>query len=238
MTRLTSDWRSFVRVSRYLVIVVGVLLIGGVLSGCLAALQPDQQSAYPAPPMLPSGMPDTVVPTDQVLLATVVPTVLLPEPSPTLMASPEPVATPTATSLATASATATPVPLATPTPEAPLIVPTLPILTNEERWRAQELQRTIFDPPRLYTTTSSELWWFDPINQQHVILGTFAGDFLVQAQFTLRGQGVAALEVPYHVNLSYGLTALSPAIIARIAAAGSSEWIETYVFMTPNVLPR
>lgn len=64
------------------------------------------------------------------------------------------------------------------------------------------------------------------------------GDLQGQAEFTLRGQGVTALEVPYQVNVSYGLTALSPVVIDRIRAAGYSEWIETYVFLTPNVTPR
>ncbi|MBX0326818.1 hypothetical protein K2Z83_03865 [Oscillochloris sp. ZM17-4] len=125
-----------------------------------------------------------------------------------------------------------------PTPEATFTLPTRQPLTNEQRWRAQEINRRVFDQQQNYTTLSSELWWYDPINQQHVILGTFTGDFLAQAQFTLRGQGIEALEVPYQVNKSYGLTALSPAIIARIAAAGGEDWIETYVFVTPNVAPR
>jgi len=124
------------------------------------------------------------------------------------------------------------------TPEATFILPTQPPLTNEQRWRAQELNRNIFDQQQAYTTSSSELWWYDPINQQHVIIGTFSGGFLAQAQFTLRGQGIEALEVPYQVNKSYGLTALSSAIVTRIAAAGGGDWIETYVFVTPNVAPR
>lgn len=53
------------------------------------------------------------------------------------------------------------------------------------------------------------------------------------------GQGLDALEVPYQVNVSYGLTAHSPEILGRIAAAGyASDWIETYVYLTPEVTPR
>jgi hypothetical protein len=90
-----------------------------------------------------------------------------------------------------------------------------------------------------FYTSGSELWWYDPLNQQHVILGRITGDFVAQAQFLLHGQGVEALEVPYQVNVGYGLTALSPALLERIRAAGyESDWIETYVFLTPNVLPR
>jgi hypothetical protein len=123
-------------------------------------------------------------------------------------------------------------------PEEFLVIPTAQALTHEERWRRQQKERDVFEAVRTYTTTGSELWWFDPVNQQHVILGTIAGDFQVQARFTLAGQGIAALEVPYHVNQQYGLTSLSPALLERIQAAGYGEWIETYVFAGPNVRPR
>jgi hypothetical protein len=117
--------------------------------------------------------------------------------------------------------------LSTPTP-----------FTNEDRWRGQQIDRRPFETVRPYSTASSELWWYDPINQQSVILGRITGGFSAQAEFTLRGQGVPALEVPYQVNVSYGLTALSPALIDRIRAAGYSEWIETYVFSTPGINRR
>jgi hypothetical protein len=117
-------------------------------------------------------------------------------------------------------------------------LPTPAALSNEERWRAQQIDRTPFEGPRPYYTSGSELWWYDPVNQQNVILGRITGDFQGQAEFVLRGQGVVALEVPYQVNLGYGLTALSPVLLDRISAAGYSEWIETYVFLTPNVAPR
>jgi hypothetical protein len=143
-------------------------------------------------------------------------------------------AEPAATS-APAQAAAEPTAAAT---AAVIMAPTLERLTNEERWRREQVNRQPFPALRTYTTSGSELWWFDPINQQHVILGHFAGDFQVQATFTLRGQGVAALEVPYHVNQGYGLTSLSPALLDRIRAAGYGEWIETYVFEGPNVQSR
>jgi hypothetical protein len=123
-------------------------------------------------------------------------------------------------------------------PAATIVLPTPEALTNEARWRAQQIDRVVLDPVRVYTTPSSDLWWFDPVNQQSIILGTIAGDFPVQAEFVLRGQGRDALEIPYQVNRSYGLTALSPAVIDRIAAAGYSDWIETYVFRAPNVVVR
>lgn len=196
----------------------------------MEALQSDQRVGYPPPSALPStammAEPSQVIPTEteapSVTTLVLNPTVVrIPEPTPTVVPTPIVV-----------------VEQASPTPEPPFILPTPQPLTNEQRWRAQQIQRIIFDPLRTYTTSSSELWWFDPIQQQHVILGTFSGDFLAQAQFILRGQGIEALEVPYQVNKSYGLTALSPAIVARIAAAGNGEWIETYVFVTPNVVPR
>lgn len=97
----------------------------------------------------------------------------------------------------------------------------------------------MFDGLVPYATSGSELWWFDPVNQQPVILGRIAGDFVAQAQFQLRGQGIPALEVPYQVNASYGLTALSPALLGRIEAAGfAGDWIETYVYLSPDVTPR
>jgi hypothetical protein len=119
-----------------------------------------------------------------------------------------------------------------------LILPATPALNNEARWRAQQIDRLVFDPIQTYSTTSSDLWWYDPVNQQSIILGTIAGNFTAQAEFILRSQGRAALEVPYQVNQSYGLTALSPAILDRIAAAGYTDWIETYVFRAPNVVRR
>jgi hypothetical protein len=119
-----------------------------------------------------------------------------------------------------------------------IVAPTLLPLSNEQRWRRQQVDRQPFPNMRTYTTTGSELWWFDPVQQQHIILGHFAGDFQAQARFTLRGQGIKALEVPYRVNQAYGLTAISPALLERIQAAGYGEWIETYVFEGPNVRPR
>lgn len=119
-----------------------------------------------------------------------------------------------------------------------LSLPTPEQLSPEQRWRTQQHDRRPFEGPRPYYTPGSELWWYDPINQQSVILGRITGDFQGQAEFVLNGQGVPALEVPYQVNMSYGLTALSPVLLERIAAAGYTEWIETYVFLTPDVTPR
>jgi hypothetical protein len=131
------------------------------------------------------------------------------------------------------------VPSGPPLPSGTVIVPATPEqLTNEQRWRLQQQNRNVFEAPRTFITSGSELWWYDPVQQQSVILGNFSGPFEAQARFTLRGQGVSALEVPYQINQRYGLTAISPALIERIQAAGYGEWIETYVIEGPNVQAR
>jgi hypothetical protein len=119
-----------------------------------------------------------------------------------------------------------------------LILPTPRPLSNLERWRAQQENREVFASLRTYTTPGSELWWYDPVNQQHVILGTFSGTFTAQAEFTLANRDVSALEVPYQVNSMYGLTSLSPAFVQRIREAGYTDWIETYVINDERVQPR
>jgi len=111
-------------------------------------------------------------------------------------------------------------------------------VSNEARWRAQQENRQVFPEPQSYSTTGSELLWFDPVTQQSLTLGTITGGFTAQASFVLRGPGVEALEVPYQLNQSYGLTALSPAVVERVRAAGFEDWIETYVIVTPNVTSR
>lgn len=119
-----------------------------------------------------------------------------------------------------------------------LSLPTLTPVSNEERWRTRQEGREVYPELQGYRTTGSELYWFDPVNQQSLTLGVFTGEFVAQARFVLRGPGVEALEVPYQVNQSYGLTALSPAILERVRAAGYGDWIETYVVLAPNVSPR
>ncbi len=120
----------------------------------------------------------------------------------------------------------------------PLIIAPTPERSNEQRWREQQADRQVLDPPHLYTTSAAELRWYDPLTQQHLVLGRISGDFLVQATFVLRAQGMPALEVPYRINASYGLTALSPAHIERLRAAGYVDWVETYVLASPEVRPR
>lgn len=224
--RLRSGWGSARQ--RRLGSAVVLLCIVPLLAGCMAALQQNAPGAVTRPAVLPS--PTQAAPADT-------PAAIASRPDQRGSFAPDPAtATPSEVSVppqAPASTAALP---ATPLP--PLSLPTQAATTNEERWRARQIERRPFEAPRPYFTTGSELWWYDPINQQSVILGRITGNFLGQAEFVLRGQGVAALEVPYQVNQSYGLTALSPAVIERIRAAGYTDWIETYVFLTPDVTPR
>jgi hypothetical protein len=203
-----------------------LLVVLLMLSGCMEALSTGTTE--------PTRMPQPIAPTHSATppqpTATVSSGIGAPNPS-----TDPAVTTPTLVATPTLSATATLAP-PTATPVPPLVVATLPALTHEERWRAQQIDREVFDPMRTYRTTGSELWWYDPVHQQSLVIGSFSGDFVAQARFTLRGQGVTALEVPYRVNESFGLTALSPAILERIRAAGYGEWIETYVFAAPHVI--
>jgi hypothetical protein len=242
-----------------------VFVMGGLwlLTGCMAAL-PGEPSGQPSAPladmpvatatMAEGGIPAQTPPGEASPLQS---TPLAPtEAAGVLEPSQLAVEAPTAPA---ASATSVPEPTLPPTappPDAPepapqgdtalptaapgdiITAPTLPALSNEERWRAQQVDREPFGATRTYMTNGSELWWYDPVQQQHVILGTFSGPFEAQARFTLRGQGVPALEVPYQVNNRYGLTSLSPALVQRIADAGYGEWIETYVIDGPGVQPR
>lgn len=117
------------------------------------------------------------------------------------------------------------------------IVPATPKpISYNERWRKQQLDREPLPEPQFYTTTGSALYWFDPVYQQAVLLGTFRGPFEVLATFRLRSTGEPALEVLYEVNQRYGLTALSPSIIERINAAGYTDGvIDTYVLETDQI---
>lgn len=108
-------------------------------------------------------------------------------------------------------------------------------ISNNERWRQQQLDRVPLPEPQYYTTTGSALYWFDPVFQQAVLIGTFSGPFEVLATFRLRSTGEPALEVLYEVNKRYGLTAVSPSIVERIHAAGYGDVIDTYVLETDQI---
>jgi len=134
-------------------------------------------------------------------------------------------------------ATAAPV---APSPARVVIIPATEVpISNNDRWRQQEVNRQPLPQPQIYTTLGSDLFWYDPIYRQSVSLGRFSGSFEVLATFELRGTDQPALEVLYEVNKRYGLTALSPALVERIRAAGyESGVIDTYVLNDDNVRPK
>lgn len=212
-------------------LLLGVLIGAAfVLSSCAEALQTGRSTAIRPSPPLPSLPLATDSPTLE--SDTIIPQQEDPTASPAQEAQ-LPTTPITATALAVPNIDATP-----DTVEA-IVTPTLTALSNEEKWRAQQVNREVFEASRSFTTTGSQLWWYDPLNQQHVVLGSFSGDFAAQARFELVGQrGVEVLEVPYKINDRYGLTSLSPALVQRMQAAGYADWVETYVFVTPNVTPR
>jgi hypothetical protein len=129
----------------------------------------------------------------------------------------------------------------TPTKESQLaVIPaTMGSLTNEQRWRTQQLDREVFDPRRIYVATDPvQLMWFDPLTGQSLEVGILLGEFTTQAQFVFRPRNVSALEVPYRINQDFGLTAISPAVKQRMTNAGYTESVETYVIQTERVQPK
>jgi hypothetical protein len=110
---------------------------------------------------------------------------------------------------------------------------------TEERWRYVQVDRTVLDGMQTYNSPARTiLWWYNPVFGREVKLGEIQGDFPVQATFRFRGQEVDALEVPYQINQSFGIT-LPPAIVDQIRAAGyEGEWIEAFVYQTSDIQPR
>ncbi|MCS6841526.1 MAG: hypothetical protein NZ699_07070 [Roseiflexus sp.] len=117
------------------------------------------------------------------------------------------------------------------------IVPATPApQTNEARWRAQQLDRQVLNPPQIYRVVRrTSLFWFDPVTGQILEIGTVRGDIPVQARFRLRSTGEAALEVPYRINSDFGLTAISEAVRARMEAAGYTVSVEAFILETDAV---
>jgi len=218
-----------------------MLLIVLVLAGCGQPMQigtPSQTQARPS--QLPSNM---ALPT---ILATSVPS------APTsAQATSELDTTPIATGpivsnvetepTVEAGTATTPV-VSTPATLTPavIVVPLTPIPeTHQARWRAQQQDRKVSDPPQVYIAKNSvTLWWYDPLTSQSVPIGTISGAFPAQAEFTLRSAQQAALEVPYVINVDFGLTAISEAVRERMKAAGYSQSVEAYVVRTADIQPK
>jgi hypothetical protein len=194
------------------------LLIVFMLAGCG---QPLQIST----PTQPTRSPDVTVLPD-------VPANGVPSSAPPEQATPELGATPSEPS-------GLPAETPSPAPPAVVVVPQAQAPeTSEQRWRAQQQDRKVNDPPRIYVARNPVvLWWYDPVVSQPVQIGTIRSEFPVQAEFVLRGDG-AALEVPYVINSDFGLTAISEAVRERMRAAGYSQSVEAYVLRTDDTQPK
>jgi len=218
-----------------------MLLIVLVLAGCGQPMQigtPSQTQVRPS--RLPS---DTALPT---ILATSVPSAPTSAQATSALDT-TPFATgpivPTVETEPTVEAGTATTPVvsipATLTPAVIVVPLTLIPETNQARWRAQQQDRKVSDPPQVYIAKNSVmLWWYDPLTSQSVPIGTISGAFPAQAEFTLRSAQQAALEVPYVINVDFGLTAISEAVRERMKAAGYSQSVEAYVVRTADIQPK
>lgn len=195
-----------------------------LLIGCGQPLQLSQPSAQAPIASSPVG---PTVEVDQRSTAISLPSALvtnLPAMAPTQISAPAVGATETSVTLS-------------PTLPSVVVVPRTAVpLDNLQRWRAQQLNRVAFAEPRIYTANQPvPLFWFDPANEQTVEIGTIAGAFPAQAQFTLQGTNQLALEVPYRINNDFGLTSISEALRNRMRAADLGESVEAYVIVSEAV---
>jgi len=207
-----------------------MLLIVLMLAGCGQPLQISTPSqTQPQPPRSPSA---TILPS--------IPANGVPSLAPFEQATPEIVATPIATfPIAQSVAAEASPPAALPTPDVVVVPQTQAPENNEQRWRARQQDRRVNDPPHIYVAHNPViLWWYDPLTSQSVPIGTIRGEFPVQAEFLLRDDQQAALEVPYVINSDFGLTAISDAVRQRMFAAGYSQSVEAYVLRTDDVQPK
>lgn len=212
-----------------------MLLMVLVLAGCGRPLQIGAPS--------PVQMQPTRVPTDAALPnipATSVPSIVsATQATVELDATPFAMVAITPTVTEEVAATPTVPPAATATPAVIVVPLTQMPETNEQRWREQEQDRKVNDPPLIYIAPNSvTLWWYDPLISQAVQIGSISGEFPVQAEFILRGTQQAALEVPYRINSDFGLTAISEAVRGRMKAAGYSQSVEAYVMRTADIHPK
>lgn len=207
-----------------------------LLVGCGQPLQIDTRaaSAQPSPPLM---VATAIAPTSTAsgtdsgatqAMPTVAPQATLPQ------ATPAPSLPPTDVPPVVVSAG----PAATAQPGRPtvMVVPQLPALTNEQRWRAQQKDRDVFPAPRVYIAhRPTTLYWYDPLSAQSLTVGTLLGPFTAQAAFTFVPADAPALEVPYRINGDFGLTSIAPSVRERMAAAGYTEFVETYVLQSDAI---
>lgn len=200
---------------------VGVLGVAVGLFGCSTPLP--LQRPTPTPTGVEPARTAVSAPTD-----TPQPSVLLSTTAPT----------DTATLVPTLAATA--VPTATEDAATAVVVQaTAEVPSSEEAWRAQQANRQEFGEERRYTASAPvPLLWFDSVTGQRLEIGQLIGGFVVTAQFELRFQeNAAALAVPYRIDQDYGLTAISPAVKARMQAAGYTERVEAFVLLNDSIAP-
>jgi hypothetical protein len=126
-----------------------------------------------------------------------------------------------------------------PTPGVVIVPATQRPRTNEERWREQQIDRTVLESKPLYTTRQPvPLLWWDPATGQALEIGLIRGDFPVQARFIFRPTGEQALEIPYTINRDFGLSSISQAVRDRMFAAGFTQTVEAFVVVVDGVEPR
>lgn len=223
--------------------IVGALLIGGiVLTGCgqplalpgdnqaqggLPTAAPDQFNEEPggspvapdasAAPSDPFAVPEAAASADPVVSDA--PSVSSDAPSAATDAPPPPVASPE--------------PTVNPTFEDVAVLPSV-----QDRWRYVQVERNVLPTVQTYRTTGSEiLWWYDPVFGRTIKLGEIQGSFPVQATFRFRGQEAEALEIPYQVNQSFGIT-LPQAVLNQMQQAGVGEWAEAFVYVDSDISPE
>jgi hypothetical protein len=166
------------------------------------------------------------MPTPRSTRAAPLATLVIPETAPALAAP-------------TTTTAAMPTPSLIPTQHAIIRPPTPSQQTSEQLWRAQQVDRRLFESPRAYVARPpATLLWYDPRTGQSLEIGTLLGEFQASAEFTLRDSDRPAIEVPYRINNDFGLTAISDAIVQRMNEAGYAERVEAYVLLSDAVQPR
>ncbi len=105
-----------------------------------------------------------------------------------------------------------------------------------ERWQHQQLERSDFPQELTFVAQRPvDLFWFDPISGQRLVIGQLIGAFPAQASFTLRATNQPALLVRYEIDRSFGLTAISPVLKQRMQAAGVGPTTDAYVILSTDI---
>lgn len=140
------------------------------------------------------------------------------------------------TTVPTLVATLPPTPSLTPTASVAIKPKTATPLNNEQRWRMQQDNREVLTPPRLYTIQGeAALLWYDPLTSQTLALGFVRGSVPAQALFVFRPDQATAIEVPYRINVDFGLTSVSDVVVERMRQAGYTESVESFIILTDKI---